>query len=176
MRRSPDRHVRQPWRLGLRLHRHPDGGEFGTPANPAGQYNGRLGGVPTLNPEIAKTYTLGVVLQPRFIPRFAFTVDYWNIKLNDAIQGYGADAIVTACSSQSTATFKSPACDLIVRSPGTKSIWLTPTGYVIDTPNNNGQVNDGRPGLQRRLQPRPRLVGQAVVQLQRHLPAQLQGR
>ena len=60
--------------------------------------------------------------------------------LDDAIQGYGADAIVTACSSQSTATFKSPACDLIVRAPGTESIWLTPTGYVIDTPNNNGQV------------------------------------
>ena len=112
----------------------------GTPGNPAGQYNGRLGGIPTLTPEIAKTYTLGVVLQPRFIPRFAFTVDYWNIKLDDAIQAYGADAIVTACVNQSTATFKSPACDLIVRAPGTGSIWLTPTGYVIDTPNNDGQV------------------------------------
>ena len=111
----------------------------GTPANPAGQYNGLLGGVPTLEPEKATTKTLGVVLQPSFIPRFALTVDYWNIDLKNAIQGYGADAIVTACVNQSTATFESPACALINRSPS-GSLWLTPEGFVVDTPNNNGRI------------------------------------
>ena len=78
------------------------------PANPAGQYNGLLGGNPNLKPEKGTTKTLGVVIQPRFIPRFAMTVDYWNIKLEDAIQGFGADAILTDCVDSSTATFTSP--------------------------------------------------------------------
>ena len=65
-----------------------------TPPNPAGQYNGLLGGNPNLNPEKATTKTLGVVLQPSFLPRFAATIDYWNIKVKDAIQGFGADAIL----------------------------------------------------------------------------------
>jgi outer membrane receptor protein involved in Fe transport len=111
----------------------------GTPANPAGQYNGFLGGVPTLNPETAKTFTVGAVLQPRFMPRFALTLDYWNINLKNAIQGYGADAIITACVNQSTATFESPACALIQRDAA-GSIWLTSQGFVVDVPNNNGQI------------------------------------
>ncbi len=130
----------------------------GTPGNPAGQYNGQLGGVPTLTPEIAKTYTLGVVLQPRFIPRLAFTVDYWNIKLDDAIQAYGADAIVTACVNQSTATFKSPACDLVHRAPGTGSIWLTPDGLRDRHAEQQWSGEDRRVGLQRCLQPQARRV------------------
>ena len=44
-----------------------------TPSNPSEQYNGLLGGNPDLVPEKATTKTVGVVLQPRFIPRFAFT-------------------------------------------------------------------------------------------------------
>ena len=40
------------------------------------------------------------MLQPRFIPRFAFTVDYCNIKLDGAIQGFGADAILDALRQQ----------------------------------------------------------------------------
>ena len=47
-----------------------------TPANPAGQYNGLLGGNPDLSPEKATTKTVGVVLQPRFLPSFALTIDY----------------------------------------------------------------------------------------------------
>ena len=34
------------------------------------------------------------MLQPSFLPRLALTVDYWNIKLKNAIQGFGADAIL----------------------------------------------------------------------------------
>src|SRR5205085_8540452 len=44
-------------------------GQYGTIAgNPAGQYNGLIGGNPTLDPEVADTITVGVVLQPSFIP------------------------------------------------------------------------------------------------------------
>jgi iron complex outermembrane receptor protein len=108
-------------------------------SNPAGQYNGLLGGNPNLTPEKATTKTLGVVLQPSFIPRLAVTVDYWDITLKNAIQGFGADAILNACVGQTTATFVSPACALIQRDAA-GSIWLTSGGFVTDTPNNEGQI------------------------------------
>jgi outer membrane receptor protein involved in Fe transport len=109
-------------------------------ANPAGQYNGLLGGNPNLDPETATTKTLGVILQPQqWLPGFAFTIDWFNIQVKDAIQGFGADAILNACVQQTTATFESPACDLIQRDPA-GSLWLTPGGFVIDTPNNEGKV------------------------------------
>jgi outer membrane receptor protein involved in Fe transport len=110
-----------------------------TPPNPAGQYNGLLGGNPNLKPEKATTKTVGVVLQPRFLPRFALTVDYWNIDLKDAIQGFGADAIVSNCVNHSTATSIAPSCSLIHRD-ASGSLWLTPNGFVTDIPTNSGQI------------------------------------
>jgi iron complex outermembrane receptor protein len=110
-------------------------------ANPAGQYNGLLGGNPNLTPEKGTTKTLGVVLQPTFLPRFALTIDWWDIKLKDAIQGLGADAILNTCVAQSTATFTSPACDLVNRDPA-GSIWLTSGGFVTDTPLNTAKMNN----------------------------------
>jgi iron complex outermembrane recepter protein len=110
-------------------------GQSPTP-NPAGQYNGLLGGNPNLNPEKGTTWTVGTVLQPSFIPRLALTIDYWNIKVEDAIQGFGADSILTACINQSTsATSISPACSLIQRDAA-GSLWLTGQGFVTDLPNN----------------------------------------
>jgi len=108
-------------------------------ANPAGQYNGLLGGDPNLQPEKATTKTVGVVIQPRWIPRFAFTVDYWNIDLKNAIQAFGADAILTNCINHSTATTVAPSCSLVHRDPS-GSLWLTSGGYVRDLPSNSGRI------------------------------------
>ena len=108
-------------------------------ANPAGQYNGLLGGNPNLKPEKATTKTIGVVLQPRFLPRFALTVDYWDIDLKDAIQGFGADAILASCIQNTTATTVSPSCALVNRDPA-GSLWLTSGGFVVDTPSNVGRI------------------------------------
>ncbi len=103
------------------------------------QYNGFTGGNPNLVPEVATTKTVGVVLQPRFIPRFAFTVDYWNIDLKKAIQGFGPDTIIADCIANSTASAIAPSCALIHRDPG-GSIWLTSEGYIRDLPNNIGRI------------------------------------
>ena len=108
-------------------------------ANPAGQYNGLLGGNPNLRPEKATTKTVGVVLQPRFIPRLALTVDYFNIDLKDAIQGFGADAIVGNCVNHTTATSVAPSCALVHRDPA-GSLWLTPNGFINDLPSNSGEI------------------------------------
>jgi len=110
-----------------------------TPSNPAEQYNALLGGNPDLRPEKATTKTLGVVLQPRFVPNLAVTLDYWNINLTGAIQGFGADAILSDCVENATATFTPASCGLINRDPG-GSIWLSALGFVEDLPNNLGGI------------------------------------
>ncbi len=111
----------------------------GTPANPAGQYNGLLGGNPNLKPERAKTWTVGAVIQPSVIEGLALTVDYYNIKVDDAINGFGADAILADCVANATATFTPSSCSLVHRDPG-GSIWLTSGGYVENLPGNVGSV------------------------------------
>ena len=116
--------------------------------NPAGQYNSLQGGNPNLTPEKATTKSVGVVLQPRFIPRLAVTVDYWDITLKNAIQGFGADAILAACVADTTSlTSVSPACALVHRNPA-GSLWLSSqisngvvNGATIDLPNNEGQID-----------------------------------
>lgn len=111
----------------------------GTTPNPAGQYNGLLGGNPDLTPEKATTKTFGVVLQPSFLPRFSLTVDYFDIKLKDAIQPPAQDAILKDCTLNATATFTPFSCSLINRDAA-GSLWLTPGGYVDNTPSNLGKV------------------------------------
>ncbi len=105
-------------------------------ANPAGQYNGLIGGTATLRPEKATTKTLGVVFQPSFLPRFALTVDYYDIKVDGAIQGFGSDAIINFC----TATADPTTCALINRNPVNGSLWLTPDGYITNLQQNIGGV------------------------------------
>ena len=114
----------------------------GTPANPAAQYNGFVGGNPDLLPEKATTKTVGVVLQPRWIPRLALSADYWNIDLKGAVQGFGEDAILNDCMT-STATMIRPSCALVHRDPS-GSLWLSPAGFVTDLPHNvGGDKTDG---------------------------------
>jgi outer membrane receptor protein involved in Fe transport len=110
-----------------------------TPSNPAEQYNGFIGGNPDLRPEKATTKTIGVVLQPRFIPGLAVTVDYFNIKLTGAVQGFGQDAILSDCVENATATFTPASCALVNRDPA-GSIWLSALGFVTDLPNNQGGI------------------------------------
>jgi iron complex outermembrane recepter protein len=105
-------------------------------SNPAGQYNGLIGGNDQLTPEIATTKSFGVVFQPDFIPGLNLSVDYFDIKVRGAIQGFGADAILASCTN----TLNPKACALINRNPVTGSLWLTNDGYVNDISSNVGRV------------------------------------
>jgi outer membrane receptor protein involved in Fe transport len=55
------------------------------------------GSNPNLVAETSDSWTLGAVFQPRFIPGFAFSVDYYNIVVNDIIATVGAQGIVNNC-------------------------------------------------------------------------------
>lgn len=55
------------------------------------------GGNPDLAPEKADTWTVGAVLQPGFLPGFQVSVDYYSIKINEAISALEGQDVVDAC-------------------------------------------------------------------------------
>jgi len=103
--------------------------------NPADQYNGLIGGNPDLLPEKADTYTVGVVFTPTFLPGLNASVDYFNIKVTDAIQGIGSDTIVSACTATADPTF----CNLVNRD-ASGSLWRSSGGFVNNLSQNIGGV------------------------------------
>jgi iron complex outermembrane receptor protein len=50
-----------------------------------------------LKPEIANTWTAGVVLEPRWIPRFRASIDFWHISIDGAIASYTPQIITDRC-------------------------------------------------------------------------------
>ncbi|GAA0769600.1 outer membrane receptor protein involved in Fe transport [Erythromicrobium ramosum] len=107
-------------------------GQFVAP-NPADQYNGFVGGNANLQPEIADTYTAGVVITPTFLPGFTASVDYFNIDIAQAIGGIGSDTILAACTATADPFF----CGLINRDP-TGSLWRSAGGFTTNVTQNIG--------------------------------------
>lgn len=73
------------------------GGTFSYTQVEAQSINGFDGGNPNLDEETAKTWTAGVVLTPRFIPDLTLSIDYYRIKIRDAINVQPRDETVKAC-------------------------------------------------------------------------------
>jgi outer membrane receptor protein involved in Fe transport len=83
------------------------------------------GGNPNLVPEVARTYTGGVVLTPSFIPGLTISADYYQINLHNAI---------TRISGTSQ-----PIANLCIASGGTSqfcSLYDRPFPYTNTTPAN----------------------------------------
>ena len=55
------------------------------------------GSNPNLTEETSNSLTIGTVIQPRFVPGLAITVDYFNIEVNNVIVSPSAQAIVNSC-------------------------------------------------------------------------------
>ena len=106
-------------------------------ANPAAQYNGLVGGNPDLNPENSDTYSYGFVFTPRFLPHFSWSVDYFDIKVEDLIGSVGAGP-----DSQQLPQHGGSAdcCCLVHRAPGSGSLWLGTSGFIDDPIINTGSL------------------------------------
>ncbi|WP_166041846.1 TonB-dependent receptor [Sphingosinicella sp. YJ22] len=94
-------------------------GSVGSPAlQPNSQIQGSFGGNPNLQEEVADTWTAGVVLRPRFIPRLNITVDYYDIQIDSAIAaaGGGVNNILNLCYNV-IQDASSSLCQLINRDP-----------------------------------------------------------
>jgi outer membrane receptor protein involved in Fe transport len=107
----------------------------GLDPNPAFQYNALLGGNANLQPETADTYTVGVVLQPRWVPGLAVTVDYFDIKVQDLVTTFPFTGLIASCAVTGNPTF----CDLINRDV-TGSLFNLGTGLVTLTNLNIGSL------------------------------------
>ncbi|MBS0481342.1 MAG: TonB-dependent receptor [Proteobacteria bacterium] len=101
--------------------------------NSAAQYNGLVGGNPTLAPEVGKTFSAGVVLTPSMVPGLSLTVDYFNIKVTNLVGVIGADNIITQCLENNV------FCSQIHRD-SFGSLWRTTNGYIVDTNLNSGTL------------------------------------
>jgi outer membrane receptor protein involved in Fe transport len=73
-------------------------GEIGNvPAPALSQINNQAGGNPALEPEQAKTRTIGFVWEP--VPKLAVTVDYYKIDIDHAISSPTVTDIIDGCYS-----------------------------------------------------------------------------
>ena len=95
-------------------------GTIGTITDPsAGQANVTGGGNINIRPEKADTFTAGVVITPRgLIPGLNLSVDYYDIRINNAITAPTPGDVIGACFANITAaSAASPACTGIRRDP-----------------------------------------------------------
>jgi outer membrane receptor protein involved in Fe transport len=89
----------------------------GVPANfvnsvaRAGSTEFLSGGNPNLQAEKSRSWTYGAIFQPSFIPGFALTVDYYDIKINKVINSVDAQTILDACYD--APTLNNQFCSLI---------------------------------------------------------------
>ncbi|HEU4695199.1 MAG TPA: TonB-dependent receptor, partial [Vicinamibacterales bacterium] len=113
----------------------------------AAQANAVFGGNVNLDPETAKTWTLGVVFQPEFLPRFSMSVDYYNIKIKDVIGSALPGDVINACFGNITsASASNPACTIIRRNPITGGLDGDPAttpGLFLATTNLGELFTDG---------------------------------
>ncbi|MXP27134.1 TonB-dependent receptor [Altererythrobacter indicus] len=108
------------------------GSVFECPANTCSALGG---GNPDLKPETADTYTVGLVLQPRAIPRLTLTADYFNIKVKDYISSVSAELIINQCTETGDPYF----CSLFHRDPRS-GVLFGAEGYVQSTTQNTGSL------------------------------------
>ncbi|WP_310497894.1 TonB-dependent receptor domain-containing protein [Sandarakinorhabdus sp.] len=78
-----------------------------------GRFGGTSGGNPNLEQESATTWTVGTVLQPRFLPGLTLSADYYSIRIRNAIAAVTAQDIVNTCYDN--ITFPNQFCGLFQR-------------------------------------------------------------
>jgi outer membrane receptor protein involved in Fe transport len=79
------------------------------------RFAGSSGGNPDLEEETATTYTVGAVLQPRFLPGLTISADYYDISIKNAIAAVSAQDILDNCYD--SATYPNQYCELFDRGP-----------------------------------------------------------
>jgi outer membrane receptor protein involved in Fe transport len=72
------------------------------------------GGNPALKPELGQTWTVGATYQPGWIDGFSGSIDYYNIKVANAIVSLSAQAVANLCYTNNLAS----ACSNVTTSNG----------------------------------------------------------
>jgi len=102
-------------------------------------------GTATLKPELAHTYTLGVVLTPEFLPGLTTSLDYYQTHMSQAITNISyQNGTVQQLCIDSAPSYSSPFCLLSVRpiapgQPGYSGTANYPT-QILSSPINSAQI------------------------------------
>lgn len=110
--------------------------------NTAQQYNQFSGGNVNLKPEKADSWSAGFVFTPKsFLNGLTLSVDYYNIKVKDAVGTVGAQVILNQCITTNDPFF----CSKINRAPASAgpaagSLWIGEAGFVNNLITNTGSL------------------------------------
>jgi iron complex outermembrane recepter protein len=97
------------------------------------------GSNPTLVPEVADTWTAGVVLRPSgFLDGLQVSVDYYDIEVDKAIGTLGGQTVVDRCFQGAT-----EFCSLVTRAPTVNGVIGDVTQIVNVLLNANGVITKG---------------------------------
>jgi outer membrane receptor protein involved in Fe transport len=107
---------------------------------------GEVTGNADLKPERSISYTVGMVLQPKMVPNLSVTVDYYDIKIKDAISLIAAQDILNNCYGNA-AGLDPTFCSLFTRDPATHDISFITSTYInsvqLQTSGVETQINYG---------------------------------
>lgn len=112
----------------------------------AGQINITTGGNLNLGTETAKTWTVGVAFEPDAVPGLSVTVDYFNLKIEEAISAPTPGDSIAACFNAPSGT--NPFCqqEFISRSSFTGGLDGDPAqvlGLILQQSNLGSIATDG---------------------------------
>lgn len=82
-------------------------------SSPAYAYDAITGGNIDLKPEVSRTTSFGAVVNPRFLPGLQASIDFYRIRIREAIGATGATTIINNCIGTGVADAASPFCSLI---------------------------------------------------------------
>jgi iron complex outermembrane recepter protein len=107
------------------------------------QINNTSGGNPNLVPEKADTTTYGIVWEPTFVDNLSMTLDFWQIKLKEAVSNATTNQVLDGCYSATlNPGFANNAfCQSIQRDPGNGSLNGTGSKGVVTQSSNLGAYN-----------------------------------
>jgi outer membrane receptor protein involved in Fe transport len=105
-------------------------------------------GNPNLDPETGRSFSVGAVFQPRFIPGFSLTIDYYNVEVTEVIASVAPQTIINRCYDDPSPVTENPFCSAVFRrrDPGNMFADYTFQGQADRNITGIGNVNIGRIG------------------------------
>ena len=101
------------------------------------QIRSLVGGNPSLQPEFGETRTLGVVYSPSFVEGLDFSLDWYEIELEDVISFRGAQSVLNGC-------YRTDAADDIPQDQYCSFVVRDSTGNIVDLRQTQFNVDQGK--------------------------------
>ncbi|MES2669475.1 MAG: TonB-dependent receptor [Pseudomonadota bacterium] len=104
-------------------------------AQPNSQIRSLTGGNPNLQPEFGETKSFGIVYSPSFVQGLNFTLDWYNISLEDVISFRGSQSILNTCYRDDPtvdAATRALFCSFIVRDASGQILDLRQSQFNLD--------------------------------------------